>query len=160
MSASSLADFPHPAPPEWFHGGKRVGGSKGEEVNDRAKPEEALQKGRDVTSSQKSGLHYDEKVVEIVFEQFQKNINLIGVHLRDARNLLVGIPTSLPALSKAAIAAKKQPSMPRPTPPALRLNLPRRSACCGMALHMLRSATVRAWILTIPLPLLTRSKKI
>jgi len=56
-----------------------------------------------VNTPQQPKAKFDQKVVEIVFEQFKKNINLIGVHLRDARNLLVGMPTSSPILSKAAI---------------------------------------------------------
>ncbi len=32
----------------------------------------------------------DQEVVEIVFEEFKRNIDLVGIHLRDARNMLYG----------------------------------------------------------------------
>jgi len=33
----------------------------------------------------------DNELTEIVFEEFQKNVDLVAIHLRDARNLLYGV---------------------------------------------------------------------
>lgn len=33
----------------------------------------------------------DNKIVEVVFQEFKQNIDLVGIHLRDARNLLFGV---------------------------------------------------------------------
>jgi hypothetical protein len=33
----------------------------------------------------------DNEIVEIAFEEFKRNIDLVGIHLRDARNLLYGV---------------------------------------------------------------------
>jgi hypothetical protein len=47
----------------------------------------------------------DNELVEIVFEEFKSNVDLVGIHLRDARNILYSLKSlKEPAvLSKAAI---------------------------------------------------------
>ena len=47
----------------------------------------------------------DEELVQIVFEEFKNNIDLAGVHLRDARNILPSLKPlkELAVLSKATI---------------------------------------------------------
>jgi hypothetical protein len=45
----------------------------------------------------------DEICLNIVAEQFQKHINLVGVHLRDARNLLLAVKKDDRILAKGAI---------------------------------------------------------
>jgi hypothetical protein len=32
----------------------------------------------------------DQELVEVVFQEFRRNIDLVGIHLRDARNMLYG----------------------------------------------------------------------
>ncbi|MFB3094995.1 MAG: hypothetical protein ACE10O_03995, partial [Candidatus Acidiferrales bacterium] len=47
----------------------------------------------------------DDELVEIVFQEFQQNIDLVGIHLRDTRNILVGLGKKDDdrVLSKAAL---------------------------------------------------------
>jgi hypothetical protein len=45
----------------------------------------------------------DERCLDIVAEQFKKHINLIGIHLRDARNLLLAVKEDDRILAKGAI---------------------------------------------------------
>src|SRR5947208_3041022 len=47
----------------------------------------------------------DQEVVEIVFQEFQRNIDLVAIHLRDARNMLDGARAVKDdrVLSKAAL---------------------------------------------------------
>src|SRR5438552_9936422 len=45
----------------------------------------------------------DERCVDIVAEQFKKHINLVGIHLRDARNLLQAVKENDRVLAKGVI---------------------------------------------------------